>query len=337
MWVQEADDGPYEPVDRVTEPERWLTNVYSDRVIVTQFDDGLTPWPKAGDRPTCSASMPTVVAAMLRALEVQPGQAVLEIGTGTGFNAALLSTLVGPQGKVTTVEVDATLAGSASVALATYSNVDVVCADAASDDAVHGEWDRVMATAAVRLGGVPYPWVEQARPGGIIVAPMRTDLASGPLVRFEVNADGVAIGHAVPWMTVGFMELRAQRTQSAGLSELRWDDDTADRTYTDLAPWVPLLADDHRWPLAVALPSCRYEVLKKTPDRPGVAWLVDPVSDSWASVVQDGERYLVRQQGPRRLWDAAASAYSWWQTKGSPPIEAWEWTVTRDRQTITLP
>ncbi|GAA3430982.1 hypothetical protein GCM10018954_005830 [Kutzneria kofuensis] len=48
MWVQPDDDGPYVPVDRVNEPGRWLGYVYSDRVIVTQFDDGHTVWPDVG-------------------------------------------------------------------------------------------------------------------------------------------------------------------------------------------------------------------------------------------------------------------------------------------------
>jgi predicted methyltransferase len=56
-------------------------------------------WPQVGDRPICSASMPSVVLGMLDALDVQPGQSVLEIGTGTGFNAVLLAELVGPTGR----------------------------------------------------------------------------------------------------------------------------------------------------------------------------------------------------------------------------------------------
>jgi len=87
-----APDGErYRPIDRAVDPEAWLAAVYRNAPIVTQFDDGQVPWPLVGDRPACSASMPSVVLGMLSALDVQPGQSVLEIGTGTGFNAALLA------------------------------------------------------------------------------------------------------------------------------------------------------------------------------------------------------------------------------------------------------
>ncbi|MGI8308907.1 hypothetical protein [Saccharopolyspora hattusasensis] len=171
----------------------------------------------------------------------------------------------------------------------------------------------------------------------MIVAPMRADMATGPLVRFVVVEDGTARGHAVEWLKVSFMDMRSHRVSSADFGTMRWDDDSADRSWTDLAPWVPLLADDHRWPIAVALPGCRYDVWKASEYRPGVAWLVDPSSGSWASVVPEGERFRVRQVGPRRLWDAAEAAYRWWVERGEPPLSAWEWTITPDRQSVALP
>jgi protein-L-isoaspartate O-methyltransferase len=337
MWVQEVDGGRYEPVDRAVEPERWLGNVYSDRVVVTQFDDGHTEWPDAGRRPTCSASMPSAVAGMLAELNALSGNRVYEIGTGTGYNAALLGHQVRSTGTVTTVEVDPDLADTARMNLeaAGVANVGVECADGTVDVASPAPLDRIIATASVRLGQLPYAWVRSARPDAVIVAPMRVDLASGPLVRFIVNEDGTATGHASSSLRVGFMELRSHRL-AASWAALQWDDPAADVSFTDLAPWVPLLDENHRWPIAVALPSCRYEVWEKTEERPGVAWLCDALSGSWASIVRDGDRHIVRQSGPRRLWDAAEAAYRWWQRRGEPPLEAWLWTITPDRQSITI-
>lgn len=99
-----------------------------------------------------------------------------------------------------------------------------------------------------------------------------------------------------------------------------------------------LLDEASRWAAAVAVPSCRYDLEKKTAQRDhGVAWLTDPVSGSWASVVPgDGGGYIARQCGPRRLWDEVETAYRWWQSQGGPPVEAWMWTITPDRQSITL-
>lgn len=339
FWYQDTDESPDIRVDRAADPESWLSVVYSNRALVTQFDDGATVWPEIGHRPTSSASMPSVVAGMLRALEPQPGHTVLEIGTGTGWNAALLAEIVGRTGLVSTMEIDPVVAEQARANLerAGYERVETVVGDAVTAVPDEDLFDRVIATAGVRLGHLPYAWVERVNPGGVIVAPMRADMATGPLVRFVVSDDGTAHGGAVPWLNVSFMDLRTQRQAAADLRSLRWDDDTAEQSWTDLAPWVPLLADDHRWPIAVALPGCRYDVWKRTEDRPhGVALLADPVTESWASVVPSGDRFLVRQVGPRRLWDAAEAAYRWWQKRGEPPISAWEWTITPQQQTVLL-
>jgi protein-L-isoaspartate O-methyltransferase len=340
FWFKANENGNDAALDRGTDPDGWLSTVYSDTALVTQFDDGDTAWPDVGYRPTSSASMPSVVAGMLRALDVHSGHFVLEIGTGTGWNAALLAEIVGAQGLVVTVEVDDNLGSLARERLATagYSAVDVRIADASKPLEDDQMFDRVIATAGVHIGRFPYWWVESTRPGGVIVAPMRVDMSAGPLVRFVVNEDGTATGHAVSWLQVGFMDMRAHRIPDADVESLRWDDPDADVSTSDLAPWVPLLADDHRWPIAVALPSCQYEVWKHTEQRPhGIAWLHDVQSGSWASVVPAGsKRYTVRQSGPRRLWDEAEAAYRWWQQRGEPPLSAWRWTITPDRQSITL-
>jgi protein-L-isoaspartate O-methyltransferase len=339
FWYQDSDEAADTAVDRAIAPDHWLSIVYSDRALVTQFDDGATRWPQVGYRPTSSISMPSVVAGMLRALEPEPGQSVLEIGTGTGWNAALIAEIVGGSGHVSTVEIDPAVTAQARMSLraAGYDRVETIEGDAATGLSGDRRFDRVIATAGVRMGHLPYSWVERVKPGGVIVVPMRADMATGPLVRFVVGEDGTARGHAVPWLKVKFMDIRSHRVASADFGSLQWNDDSAEQSSTDLAPWVPLLADDHRWPIAVALPGCRYQVWKATGDRPGVAWLVDPVSGSWASVVGDGGRFRVRQFGPRRLWNAAETAYRWWQERGEPPLSAWEWTITPDRQSVTLP
>ena len=83
-----------------------------------------------------------------------------------------------------------------------------------------------------------------------------------------------------------------------------------------------------------------YDLEKRTSERGhGVAWLLDPITGSWASVIPTtprSENYLTRQAGPRRLWDEAATAYRWWDQHGKPGIEAWQWTITPDRQRINL-
>ncbi|GAA2209751.1 hypothetical protein GCM10009850_052100 [Nonomuraea monospora] len=114
---------------------------------------------------------PAVVAAMLQHLEVEPGHRVLEIGTGSGFSAAVLSRLVGPGGRVTTVDIEPRLTGRAARLLEGDGchNVRLVTGDG-TRWAPEARYDRVIAwVAPVR---VPDVWVRQAVPGAVIVSPV---------------------------------------------------------------------------------------------------------------------------------------------------------------------
>lgn len=257
--------------------------------------------------------MPSTVAGMLNDLDVRSGHSVLEIGTGTGFGAALLSEIVGASGSVTTVEIDRQVAETARDRLAGFDRIRTVLGDATTRTFASAPFDRVISTACVHLGRVPYPWVQQTKAGGVIVTPVRADLTSGPLVRFLVNEDGTATGRMAP-MGVQFMEVRSQRTPGTPDDDFDWQDDTADHKATTIKPWLMFSDIVSRWALAVALPSCRYNMEENE-----FVWLRDPVSRSWASVVPDGDsQFLVRQKGIRRLWDEAVSAYRWWIDQGKP-------------------
>lgn len=285
---------------------------------------------------------------MLAALAVDPGDRVLEVGTGTGFNAALLAEQVGDAGRIVTAEIDPALAEQARARLEAKGyappRVRVVVGDASHGvelDVGHGVadrvFDRVIVTMSVHLGRIPYAWVAQTMPGGRIIVPVRADLASGPLVEFTVHEDGTATGRTLP-MGVGFMESRSQRTPDVPDDGLDWEQDVA-RRVTTIAPWPLLEVPTPRWALAVALGSCRYDIEESTEERPyRLAWLRDPISGSWASVVpagsEDSGEYLVRQSGVRRLWDEAEAAFGWWEDSGRPFITEWEWTITSDRQSI---
>ncbi|MCA6090921.1 hypothetical protein LE181_01860 [Streptomyces sp. SCA3-4] len=93
--------------DRAIDPKAWWNKVYSDIPLTTQWDDGTHTGSGMGSSPASSNSMPTMVFSMLCALSVEPGNRVLEVGTGTGtgWNAALLAYRLGSD-NVVTVEVD---------------------------------------------------------------------------------------------------------------------------------------------------------------------------------------------------------------------------------------
>jgi protein-L-isoaspartate(D-aspartate) O-methyltransferase len=120
-----------------------------------------------------SASAPEVIALMLEQLDVQPGHRVLEIGAGTGYNAALLAHLVGETGHVITIDIDEDLVLSAREHLrsAGYEQVTVVQADGALGYPAEQAYDRIILTVA--SNDIAPAWRDQlARPHGRLVMPL---------------------------------------------------------------------------------------------------------------------------------------------------------------------
>lgn len=127
---------------------------------------------------------------MLDQLGLAPGQRILEIGAGTGYNAAVMSRLVSPGGHVVGVDIDLGLAEQARVNLARAGAADVrvECGDGAAGFADRGPYDRVIATVGVWV--LAPAWLEQLAPGGRLVVPL--DLGGVQRsVAFE-RADGPA-------------------------------------------------------------------------------------------------------------------------------------------------
>jgi protein-L-isoaspartate(D-aspartate) O-methyltransferase len=119
------------------------------------------------------ASVPSTVAMMLAQLDPQPGDHILEIGAGTGYNAALLAELVGPGGQITTIDIDPGVALHARQALnrAGYEHVRVMERDGLEGVPEHAPYTRMIAT--VGLWDVPATWWHQLADGGRLVLPLR--------------------------------------------------------------------------------------------------------------------------------------------------------------------
>jgi protein-L-isoaspartate(D-aspartate) O-methyltransferase len=146
--------------------EHGLEAIYRDQAIVTKRDPrGI---------PLSSSSQPALMAKMLELLAPRPGDRVLEIGTGTGYNAALLAEMVGSRGRVTSVDVDAGLARRARPALreAGY-RVSVKVADGRAGHPSGAPYDRIIVTACA--DEIPNAWREQLADGARIELPLRLD------------------------------------------------------------------------------------------------------------------------------------------------------------------
>jgi protein-L-isoaspartate(D-aspartate) O-methyltransferase len=147
-------------------PGHPLARAYSDDAIITRDRKGI---------PTSSSSQPGIMALMLEQLDVRAGQKVLEIGAGTGYNAALLSHLVGEGGRVVTIDFQEDVAAAARdhLAAAGAGNVEVIAGDGGAGHAAGAPYDRIIATAA--CWQIPPAWVDQLAEGGRLVLPLHVN------------------------------------------------------------------------------------------------------------------------------------------------------------------
>ncbi|MGH3885705.1 MAG: methyltransferase domain-containing protein [Pseudonocardiaceae bacterium] len=327
IW-HEVDD-VMRPVRWADDPDRWLALASGADSVVTQVDDGCPVGPgDGGDLPTSSASMPSVVAAMLKHLDIHGDERVCEIGTGTGWNAALLAHRLGAQ-RVTTIEIDPDIAAHARKALsaAGFGSVTTITGDGSLGYPPGAPYDRVIATVGSKY--VPYAWVEQTRPGGRIVAASWALNYYGLLLALTVREDGIATGHFVD--DASFMMLRDQRAHRSRqvISDTN-DYEHATVTETELHP-AEVASGSYSRGAVIAIgtrvPDCRSDYFPSTDldSNDGTLRLVDHLSGSWARLHYDhdgGPPYPVRQFGPRRLWDEVEAAHQWWLDQGSPPLTA---------------
>ena len=299
------DGHAYQAVDRGTEPDRWAELLYADpdTAAITQVTDGL---------PTSSLSCQAVVVDMLDSLLLEAGQRVLELGTGNGWNSALLAQRTGP-GLVTSIEVDAGLADAARPLLPV---VDVQVGDGTKGWPAGAPYDRVVSTYAVDQ--VPWAWVEQTVPGGRIVTPW------GHLghVALTVAEDGRA---ATGWVQglAQFMPDRGEQRRTFAQNHDADPDADERPTRRDLRP---LLDNAHLLlALRVAVPDAR--IVPHASSDGLTVWVHDSTA-SWAQLTAA----TIRQSGPRRLADELDAAWDQWLGLGSPELYDYGLTVTVDEQ-----
>ncbi len=337
VWCQDRDvagDCDLVPLHRAEDPQRWLELAYANASVCTQVDDGHPASESGcGFEVTSSASMPAVVAQMLGALEVEPGMRVLEIGTGTGYNAALLAHRLGAH-RIVSVEIDPDVAEHARRALtaAGYGSVTVITGDGADGYPPGVPYDRVIATAAA--AEVPYAWVAQTRAGGLVLTPWGSAYYPGGLLTLRVDRDGTATGRIVG--PASFMWLRGQRIPRYTLDRIRRRDEGATVSITDLHPGQVASDPNAATAIGLRVPWCE-NFYHAESSHTGALYLVDQRSRSWATLhLTTDPPYAVRQYGQRKLWDEVETAYRWWVDVGAPPVDAWRFTVTPSGQRIEL-
>ncbi|UED88709.1 methyltransferase domain-containing protein [Streptomyces profundus] len=323
IWSHDQERETFARLDARVDPAGWRAAAEGDVPVVTQWDDGAHAGEAPGREATSSASKPSLVAAMLAALDVAPGMRVLEIGTGTGWNAALLAHRLGAD-LVTTVEIDPAVAEAAERSLARAGPCPrVLVGDGAAGAPEHGPFDRLIVTCGVRR--IPPAWLRQLAPGGHALIPWGTPftLHRDALLRLTARPDGTAEGRFL--QLVSFMRLRAQRDGSPPrAAELPFHDIRSDA-------WPP-----HGWHpfpflAGLRLRDASYAVQRH--DDGHTQWLYDLAGGGWTAGVRRsgvGPGVWVRQAGPRPLWDEFLDAYRWWRAAGEPGVDRLGMTVAAD-------
>ncbi|QKV70121.1 methyltransferase domain-containing protein [Streptomyces harbinensis] len=316
-------DGAWSPVNRRADPEGWAGLVYHPTAaLITQVGDGAPAphGPSAG--PTSSMSSAEVVLAMLAALDLRPGHSVLEIGSGTGYNAALLCERVGAE-RVVTIEIDPLIAEHAGKRLGSAGHHPlVVCGDGEAGHPDRAPYDRLISTASVRR--VPPAWLRQVVPGGLLVVPWHPNASGFGLMRLRMGDDGTARGRFRGWES--FMPVRGQRLTRpdvVALWDATWED--SEEIAGD-AGLLELSSAAARFALGARLPGVC--VLAHADG----LLLVSEEAGSWAWT--KGE--ATYRHGPRDLVTEAGRFLAWWREQGTPGTEEFGITVTPDEQRVWL-
>lgn len=287
----------------------FLETVYRDDVLVTKVDGAL---------PISSSSQPSLMAIMLAALDVRPGDRVLEVGAGTGYNAALLAAL---GARVTTVDVQPDVAERARAALAAagVEGVRVRTGDGylgAPDD----RFDRAIVTVGV--AGVSPRWLAQVGSGPVVVPVEHAGTHPVLAVR---GVPGGPVTAAVLCPS-GFMSAAGPLTarhpgshpppvasgRLAGFSEAappRWAPPLESMAYRDL--WY-----------AAGVWSARATHAALPGREQSCVVLLDEAGAGGAAILPDGS---VRAGGERAGAYAvrAAEIIDRWEAAGRPPMQAW--------------
>ena len=179
-------------------PNQPLERVYADEVIPTKVVGGVA---------ISSSSQPAIMAIMLEQLGLRRGQRVLEIGAGTGYNAALMAHIVGESGRVVAVDIDEDIVAGARehLAAAGLGRVEVVLGDGARGHAEGAPYDRVILTVAA--SDISWHWVEQLAPEGRLLLPLHLLGEVQKVTAFE-RAEGYL--RSVSIQDGGFMPLRGE-------------------------------------------------------------------------------------------------------------------------------
>jgi protein-L-isoaspartate(D-aspartate) O-methyltransferase len=289
----------------------WLKTIYTNRARTTLLDEEQLP--------ISSSSQPSIMAHMLEALQVEPVMRVLEIGTGTGYNSALLSHLTGASMLVTTIDINSSLVKQAREALDEVVGPGIVaCVGDGYQGVLEGApYDRIIATA--RTATIPDAWYEQLAPDGKLVMDLGGQLTGGLLVA-EKAVSGSMQGSFFP-LNINFMSMQSPLLPSSrsfrGLAKLA----PQQEYIVEAEEFSPLLFQerDFRFFLQWRFPGAALEWWGKDHTALLPAFF-DQEKETLLMFANDSSasRWTVQVRGPAPLWQQVLQAFWDWQRLGRP-------------------
>ncbi|MGH3916425.1 MAG: methyltransferase domain-containing protein [Pseudonocardiaceae bacterium] len=314
----------------------WLDAVYGNRTLATDLT-GTPATTGVGMHPqvTSSTTMPGLVMAMLENLDIANGMQVLEIGTGTGYNAALLCERLG-DANVTSIDLDPELVALAGIRLANHGyRPHLVTGNGAAGVPERSPFDRIIATCGVDR--IPHTWIEQTRGGGKIMANIRGPFTAYALILLTVN-DGSASGKFLH-QSGSFMPLRTDPAQPFNYTvTICHETRDAIHGYSQLDPQKAY--NDQTWGLLAQTHlsgvACR-QIYVDDDEHLGTE-LATTDGSSWAIIHHnpDDHGHPTCQAGSRRLWDELEQLHQQWITLGCPVYHRFGLTLGRHSQTLWL-
>lgn len=181
----DVDLGPFDPVHLAALVDVDRARFVRPHDVRRSSEDVPLPLDDEGH---ATVSAPHAYLLSFRLLELARGDHLVELGSGTGYGAALASWIVGPDGHVATYEIEPVLALSARDLLSAHPNIDVHEADAMTSFARWGDATRFVCTFAI--DAIPDEWLASMPRTGVLVAPVGPRNATQRLVRVEMTGDG---------------------------------------------------------------------------------------------------------------------------------------------------
>lgn len=327
LFVPEVFEGG----DLTRDAEGWRRAVYADGPVVTQVNDGRPTDGGAFRLSTSSSSMPSIMLEMLGLLDVRAGHRVLEIGTGTGYNAAWLAHRLGERA-VFSVELDRVVAAVARENLKQAGfRPALVVGDGNAGHPGGAPYSRIICTCTVR--DVPRAWLEQC-PDGRIVTPWGSSFFSGSFAVLDV-ADGRAQGAFSGYPA--FMWDRTHRAGAGRVAEI-YQGEEGRKSTTDIAP-QNVIQDDPAFFTGLGVTDVWYRWCEADDDSgEATLWFFTDDRTSWATVeyAPGTETYEVEQYGPRALWDEVRNAFLGWHDLGKPERSRFGLSVDGEGQRVWL-